>query len=362
MTFIVNVRQRASAARKRIVFPESADPRTLAAIEVLHSDRIVEPVLLLDPKRPETHAAARATGVETIDIAQRAIADATAQRLLDRRRQKGLTDAAAAELARDTLYAGAAMVAAGEAEGSVAGAERTTADVLRAALWLIGAAPGVSTVSSAFYMVVPPFRDTNEETLTFTDCAVVPAPTAEQLADIAIAAAEDRRAIVGDEPRVAMLSFSTRGSGSGPSVELVQHATALVRARRPDLAVDGDLQGDAALIRQVAERKAAGSVVAGTANVLVFPSLDAGNIAYKLVQRLAHASAVGPIIQGLAKPCSDLSRGAVPDDIINVAAITALQAGRRRNPSMQDKAGTHAGHTAGPENHAGTTPPERTGP
>jgi len=159
---------------------------------------------------------------------------------------------------------------------------------------------------------------------------VVPAPTASQLADIAIAAADDRRAIVGDEPSVALLSFSTRGSGAGPSVELVQEATALVRSRRPDLAVDGELQGDAALIRQVAERKAKGSAVAGTANVLVFPSLDAGNIAYKLVQRLAHASAVGPIIQGLAKPCSDLSRGAVPDDIINVAAITALQAGRRR--------------------------------
>jgi phosphate acetyltransferase len=221
------------------------------------------------------------------------------------------------------------MVARGEADASVAGAVRTTGDVLRAALWLIGPAPGVKTVSSSFYMVVPPFRDGAEETLTFTDCAVVPAPTAEQLADIAIAAADDRRAIVGDEPRVAMLSFSTRASGAGPSVELVQQATALVRSRRGDLAVDGELQGDAALIRQVAERKAKGSAVAGTANVLVFPSLDAGNIAYKLVQRLAHASAIGPIIQGLAKPCSDLSRGAVPDDIINVAAITALQAGRR---------------------------------
>lgn len=335
MQFIAGIRERAAASRRRIVFPESADPRTLAAVAVLAAERICEPVLLLDPARAETHAAARATGVETIDIGASVVADATAQRLLERRRAKGLTDAAAAALARDTVYAGAAMVAAGAADGSVAGAERTTADVLRAALWLIGAAPGVSTVSSAFYMVVPPFRGGEEETLTFTDCAVVPIPTAEQLADIAIAAADDRRAIVGDEPRIAMLSFSTRGSGSGPSVELVQHATALVRARRGDLAVDGDLQGDAALIQQVAERKAAGSVVAGIANVLVFPSLDAGNIAYKLVQRLAHASAVGPIIQGLAKPCSDLSRGAVPDDIINVAAITALQAGRRRDSSKK---------------------------
>jgi phosphate acetyltransferase len=333
MQFITDVRHRAAAKRRRIVFPESGDERTLAAVSVLADEGIVEPVLLLDPASPATHAAARAIGVETIDISEGAIANATAQRLLERRRAKGLTDAMAESLSHDTLYAGAAMVAAGDADGSVAGAVRTTADVLRAALWLIGAAPGVTTVSSAFYMVVPPFRDTTEETLTFTDCAMVPAPTAEQLADIAIAAADARGAIVGDEPRVAMLSFSTRGSGSGPSVELVQRATALVRARRGDLAVDGDLQGDAALIRQVAERKAKGSAVAGTANVLVFPSLDAGNIAYKLVQRLAHASAVGPIIQGLAKPCSDLSRGAVPDDIINVAAITALQAGRRQDAS-----------------------------
>lgn len=333
MQFIADVRHRAAAARRRIVFPESGDERTLAAVRVLADEKIVEPVLLLDPASPETHAAIRATGLETTDVGVAAVADGTAQQLLARRRAKGLTDEQAARAARDPLFAAAAMVARGDADASVGGAVRTTADVMRAALWLIGPAAGVSTVSSAFYMVVPPFRDTVEETLTFTDCAVVPAPTAEQLADIAIAAADDRRAIVGDEPRVAMLSFSTRASGTGPSVDLVRQATALVRARRADLAVDGELQGDAALIRQVAERKAKGSKVAGAANVLVFPSLDAGNIAYKLVQRLAHASAVGPIIQGLAKPCSDLSRGAVPDDIINVAAITALQAGRREQSS-----------------------------
>jgi len=323
------LRGRARRRRRRVVFPEGEDPRTLTAVAEIVRDDLVEPVLLGPPGRVRDALAregADPDAVEVVDPSERSALTPYVRELLELRSHKGLDEAGARERVLDPLVRGALMVARGEVDGSVAGAVHTTGEVLRAALTCVGPAEGISTVSSSFYMAVGDFRGAGPEVLTFTDGAVVPDPTPQQLADIAVAAARARRPVVGDDPRVAFLSYSTRGSAAGPSVDRVVEALELFRDRLPEVPADGELQGDAALIEAVGRRKAPGSEVAGRANVLVFPDLAAANICYKLVQRLAGATAVGPIVQGLRRPCNDLSRGAEPSDVVDVACVTSLLA------------------------------------
>jgi phosphate acetyltransferase len=306
VSFRAQLLERAARRRARVVLCEGEDPRVQTALEQLQAKKVVEPILL---------------GGNGLNPANDKRLGRIAQYLRERRPDRIRDGVHALDVAADPVNFGAALVALGEADGCIAGAACPTGDVVRAALWAIGTAPGVSLLSSSFYMVLPG----DAVVLTFTDCAVVPEPTPGQLAEIALAAARDRSRLVGDTPRVAFLSYSSKGSAGGPHVARVQEAAAHFQQLAPNIASDGELQADAALNMEVGARKAPGSPVAGRANVLVFPDLDAGNIAYKLVQRLAGAAAIGPILQGLARPMADLSRGATPDDIVEVTAMVALQ-------------------------------------
>ena len=246
--------------------------------------------------------------------------------MLKLRAAKGLTPEQAAKLIEDPLYLGAIMVKAGDADGEVAGADNATGDVLRPAFQYVKTLPGVSVVSGAFIMIIPDKMFGEEGMMVFADCAVHPNPTAEELAQIAVMTGRTTRAIAGFEPRIAMLSFSTKGSAKNEMVDKVVEATRLAREMDPSLQIDGELQADAAIIPGIGAKKAPGSAIAGKANVLVFPTLEVGNISYKLVQRMAHAEAIGPVLQGMAAPINDLSRGCSVDDIVGLIAITSCQA------------------------------------
>jgi len=319
--FLAGLIERARRSKRKIVFPEGSDTRVLAAAARLAHQGILQPILIAP--RPDSAP----EGVAFIDPETSAAASKYAALYYERRRAKGITQVEAAAIARRPLHFAALMVAAGDADGSVGGAANTTAETVRAALHSVGAKPGVRLVSSVFIMAVHNRDFGHDGLLAFADCAIVVEPTASQLAEIAIASADSTRMLIGAEPAAALLSFSTKGSGKHKQVDSIVEALRIVRERAPNLNVDGELQADAALSSVVGRSKAPGSTVAGRANTLIFPNLAAGNIGYKLVERLGDAVAIGPFLQGLAKPANDLSRGCSADDVFNTAVVTAIQCG-----------------------------------
>ncbi len=328
MKLLEQILENARHHNKRIVLPEGAEPRTLKAAEIILKQKIAQLILLGNTDKIAGQVAdlqVDITGAQIVDPATDPRREHYAGMMVEIRKSKGLTREEALSLLNDPLYFGVMMIKAGDADGELAGAINATGDVLRPAFQYIKTLPGVSVVSGAFLMFVSPAFG-HDGILVFADCAVLPDPDERQLAEIAVTTAKTAKAIVGLEPRVAMLSFSTKGSAKHEMVDKVVNATRIAREMSPDLKIEGELQVDAALADEVARLKAPGSEVAGKANVLVFPTLESGNIGYKLVQRLAGAEAIGPILQGMAAPINDLSRGCSVTDIVNMVAITANQA------------------------------------
>ncbi|MDR2626606.1 MAG: phosphate acetyltransferase [Dysgonamonadaceae bacterium] len=329
MNLIQEIIARAKADKQRIVLPEGTEERTIKAADRLLADDVADVILLGNPAEIQSLSAKyqlqhipKATVVDPLNNEKKPV---YANMLYELRKNKGMTPDQASKLAENPLYLACLMIKNADADGEIAGAINTTSDVLRPALQIIKTRPGISVVSGAFLMFLKDTQYSDNGILIFADCAVMPDPTASELAEIAIATAITSRYIAGVEPRVAMLSFSTKGSATHPRVDKVIEAVKLAKELDPALQIDGELQADAAIVQTVASLKAPGSPVAGKANVLVFPSLEVGNIAYKLVQRLAGAEAVGPILQGMAAPVNDLSRGCSVDDIYKMVAIAANQ-------------------------------------
>jgi len=324
MKLLESIQAKAKENIKRVVFPEGDDERVVKAAEICRKQELVIPIIV-GKKAAVTATAAKAgadiAGIEIVDPETDAKVEEYVQTYYELRKNKGADLPTARKTMQNSLFYAAMMVRQGRADASVAGAANTTGDVLRAGIQIIGLAKGFSVVSSTFLMVLP-----NGRVLTYADCAVIPDPNAEQLADIALTSAVTHKQLTGEDPIVAMLSFSTKGSAKHALVDKVQQAVQIAQQKNPELALDGEMQADAALVEAVGQKKAPGSRVAGKANVLIFPDLQAGNIGYKLTERLAGAQAIGPIIQGLAKPANDLSRGCKVDDIVNVACICSLKA------------------------------------
>ncbi|NLW25501.1 MAG: phosphate acetyltransferase [Clostridia bacterium] len=328
MNLVETIRAKARSKGATIVLPEGTEERTVQAAGILTREKIAK-VILLGPKE-EVEAVAQKTGtdlreVQIINPLQSEKFEQYAETLYELRKHKGLSLEEARELTKNPLYFGTLMVKNDDADGMVAGAQNTTGDVLRPALQIIKTEKGISSVSGAFIMIVPDCEYGENGVMVFADCAVNPNPTAEQLAENAYLSSKTARAIVGMEPKIGMLSFSTKGSAKHELVDKVVKAVGIAKERYPELQIDGELQADAALVPKVGKSKAPNSEIAGKVNVLIFPDLQAGNIGYKLVQRLAKAEALGPILQGMAKPVNDLSRGCSVDDIVNTVAMTVLQ-------------------------------------